>query len=213
MPVKTRADIYGAETTDILREISMYPGIQESQLCRFHPGKEEKVKLQLSHLLKQSRIERELSGGYVPKGGFESNADQHLVKAVWVLLDFIDRVEYHSACDFPVKIVFFREGEEFEIIYAPYGQEGLIAQAMLNEEKMLQLAQIGLVTELELLDMRLWYLLNCPRHWILYESAVCGTTLFYKLVVDFLGDNEKGYEFAIKDEDYCNAHDIPYPYE
>ncbi len=130
VPIKTRADIYGADAADVLREISMYPGIQEGQLCRFHPGKEEKVKLQLSHLLKQGRIERELSGGFLPKGGFESNADQHLMKAVWVLLDFIDRVEYHSACDFPVKIVFFREGEEFEIIYAPYGQEGLIAQAM-----------------------------------------------------------------------------------
>ncbi len=128
--MKTRADIYGMEATALLQEISMYPGLQEEQLCRFHPGKEDKVKTLLSHLLKQGRIQQELSSGFVPKGGFESKLDQHLVKAVWVLLDFIDRVEYHSACDFPVKIVFFSEGEEFEIIYAPYGQEGLISQAL-----------------------------------------------------------------------------------
>ena len=78
---------------------------------------------------------------------------------------------------------------------------------------MIRLAKSGLVTENEYLDMRLWYYLNRPLHWILIESGVCGTTLLYALIVDFLGDNEKVYEFAVKDEDYCLNHKLPYPYE
>lgn len=97
VPIKTRAEIYGMEAADLLREISLYPGITEEQLCRFHPGKEEKVKTLLSNLQKQGRIEKEGSDRFIPKGGFPSNIDWSMVKAVWVLLDFIDRVEYHSA--------------------------------------------------------------------------------------------------------------------
>lgn len=130
MPIKTRAEIYGMEAADLLREISLYPGITEEQLCRFHPGKEEKVKTLLSNLQKQGRIEKEGSDRFIPKGGFPSNIDWSMVKAVWVLLDFIDRVEYHSAHDFPVKIIFFAADEEYEIIYVPYGKEGLVCQTM-----------------------------------------------------------------------------------
>ncbi len=88
-----------------------------------------------------------------------------------------------------------------------------LTRPILDEKKMIKLAKSGLVTELEFLDMRLWYYLNRPLHWTLIESGVCGTTLLYALIVDFLGDNEKGYEFAVKDEDYCRSHKLPYPYK
>lgn len=130
MPIKTRAEIYGAEASELLREISMYPGLTAEQLVRFHPGKESKVRTLLTSLQKQGRIERDGLSRYLPKGGFAIQVDQNMVKAVWVLLDFIDRVEYHASSDFPVKIVFFADGEEYEIIYVPCGQEGLITQAM-----------------------------------------------------------------------------------
>lgn len=48
--MKTRADIYGQEAADLLREVSMYPGLSEGQLARFHPGREEKVRNLLAHL-------------------------------------------------------------------------------------------------------------------------------------------------------------------
>ena len=130
MPIKTRAEIYGMEASELLREISMYPGLTGEQLCRFHPGKEDKVKTLLSHLKKQGRITQDESNRFIPNGGSAVSIDQNLTKAVWVLLDFIDRVDFHSACDFPVKISFFAQGEEYEIIYVPFGQEGLITQAL-----------------------------------------------------------------------------------
>ena len=53
--MKTRADIYGQEAADLLREVSMYPGLSEGQLARFHPGREEKVRNLLAHLQRQGR--------------------------------------------------------------------------------------------------------------------------------------------------------------
>ena len=108
----------------------MYPGVLEKQLLRFHPGKEEHVKAMLSQLIKQGRIRKEADSSYYTSGADIKAKDHSLIKAVWVLLDFLDRVEYHSASDFPVKIVFFAEGEEYEIICAVQGQEALVSQAM-----------------------------------------------------------------------------------
>lgn len=130
MPIKTRAEIYGVEASTLLQEISMYPGLTEAQLLRFHPGKESKVKTLLSGLEKQGRIQRDRYGRYLPQGGFSTKVDQNTEKAVWVLLDFLDRVDYHISSDFPVRIVFFSDGEEYEIICAAHGQEALISQAM-----------------------------------------------------------------------------------
>ena len=51
-------------------------------------------------------------------------------KAVWVLLDFADKAEFHSVSEFPVKIMFFADGELYEIIQVPAGSEILITQAL-----------------------------------------------------------------------------------
>ena len=44
-------------------------------------------------------------------------------KAVWVLLDFADKAEFHSVSEFPVKIMFFADGELYDIIQVPAGSE------------------------------------------------------------------------------------------
>lgn len=54
--MKTRAEIYGNEATDLLRIVTMYPGLCEHQLLCFHPGKEDTAKALLSHLERQGRI-------------------------------------------------------------------------------------------------------------------------------------------------------------
>lgn len=128
--MKTRADIYGQEAADLLREVSMYPGLSEGQLARFHPGREEKVRNLLAHLQRQGRIAPAETGGYFPRGEHMRGTDTGLVRSVWVLLDFIDRVEYHSPGDFPVKLVFFSAGRMYEVVYVSEGQEALVAQAL-----------------------------------------------------------------------------------
>ena len=128
--MRTRAEIYGNEAAELLREISMYPGILESQLFRFHPGKEDTVRNLLAHLKRQGRTAEAEYGGYFPYGECPRAPDSSMVKAVWVLLDFIDRVEFHSSADFPVKIVFFSGGEMYEIVHVGAGQEALVSHAM-----------------------------------------------------------------------------------
>ena len=102
VPVKTRAELYGHEATELLRIISMYPGLSEKQLCRFYPGREDVTKNLLSHLCRQGRARQTDTGGYFPYGNDKAETDSGMVRAAWVLLDFIDKAEYHSSSDFLV---------------------------------------------------------------------------------------------------------------
>lgn len=90
--MKTRAEIYGNEATDLLRIVTMYPGLCEHQLLCFHPGKEDTAKALLSHLERQGRIFQTDGGGYF-LAGQTPKTDHALVRAVWVLLDFIRQVD------------------------------------------------------------------------------------------------------------------------
>lgn len=125
--MKTRADIYGIEAAELLRLISMYPGITDGQMLRFFPGKTEKIKNLLSHLTKQGRIFSTDTGNCFPAGHESPTPAPGLLQAVWVLLDFLDRAEYHSCGEFPSAILFFAAGELYEVIPVPLGQEALIA--------------------------------------------------------------------------------------
>lgn len=133
--MKTRAELYGQEATDLLRIISMYPGLSELQLCRFYSDKKEIVQTLLSHLKRQGRILQNTSGRYFAQGNAPPAPDSELCQAVWVLLDFIDRAEFHSVSDFPVKIIFFVSGELYEIISVAVGQETLITHALLQNKE------------------------------------------------------------------------------
>lgn len=123
--MKTREEIYGNEATDLLRSISMYRVLTEQQLLRFFSGKEDKTKNLLSHLLRQGRIfYNSANATYYAEQ--RMTPDPGMTAALWVLLDFIDKVEYHSASDFPAKLVFFAAGEVYEVLYVPLGQEAMI---------------------------------------------------------------------------------------
>ena len=54
--LKNRAAIYQREATEMLHNISLYPGLTEDQLCRFFPEKEATAKTLLAHMLKEGRI-------------------------------------------------------------------------------------------------------------------------------------------------------------
>lgn len=128
--MKTRADIYGNEAAELLRLVSMYPGITGEQLLRFFFDKAEKIKNLLSHLTKQGRIFSTDTGNYFPAGHESPTPAPGLLQAVWVLLDFLGRAEYHSCGEFPSAILFFAAGELYEIIPVPIGQEALVASVL-----------------------------------------------------------------------------------
>ena len=108
----------------------MYPGLSMEQLCRFYPGKADVTNSILSHLIRQGRIHfEEICSGYFPAQAPVSK-DKELTNAVWVLLDFLDRIEFHSVSEFPVKLIFFAEGELYEVISIPIGQETLLSHLL-----------------------------------------------------------------------------------
>lgn len=123
--MKTREEIYGKEATDLLRSISMYRVLTERQILRLFGGKEDKIKNLLTHLLRQGRIFYDDAGAtyYAER---RMTADPSMTAAVWVLLDFIDKVEYHSVSDFPAKLVFFAGGEVYEVLHVPLGKEAMV---------------------------------------------------------------------------------------
>ena len=127
--MKTRAQIYEREAAALLRDISMYHVLTEGQLLRLHPGKEKTVKNLLAYLVRQNRVWL-VNDFYCAAQDSLENMDRGLFAAVWVLADFIGQLEYHSAGDYPVKIIFFADGEVYEIIHAAQGKEVLLSHVL-----------------------------------------------------------------------------------
>lgn len=127
--MKTREQIYGQEATGLLRDITMYRALTKEQILRLYPGKREKIENLLLYLEKQGRIWHG-DGLYCADADCAESIDRGLLAAVWVLTDFIDRVEYHSVGDYPAKIIFFADGEVYEIVHAAQGKETLISHVL-----------------------------------------------------------------------------------
>ena len=67
--------------------------------------------------------------------GTESSPDYEMIAALWVLADFIDKSDYHSSTDFPVKLIFIAGGELYEVIYVASGNETLVEHALAQREQ------------------------------------------------------------------------------
>lgn len=97
----------------MLHNISLYPGLTEEQLCRFFPEKEAAAKTLLAHMLKEGRIFCSGNDRYYANREVQGNAVKDLSRCVWVLLDFIDQVEYHTVGEFPAAILCFANSNSF----------------------------------------------------------------------------------------------------
>ena len=127
--MKTRTDLYGQEATSLLRDIAMYRVLTKEQLLRLYPGKRKVIEMLLSRLVWQCRI-FEKDGLFFATPECAENIDRSLMASVWVLADFIDRVEYHCVGDYPVKLIFFADGSVYEVIHAAQGKETLLTHVM-----------------------------------------------------------------------------------
>ena len=133
--LKNRAAIYQREAAEMLHNISLYPGLTEEQLCRFFPEKEATAKTLLAHMLKEGRIFCSGNDRYYANREVQGNAVKDLSRCVWVLLDFIDQVEYHTVGEFPAAILCFANGELYEIVPIPQGKETMICQLLRQPQK------------------------------------------------------------------------------
>ena len=153
--MKNRAAIYQREAAEMLHNISLYPGLTEEQLCRFFPEKEATAKALLAHMLKEGRIFCAENGRYYANQEVRNGADKDLPRCVWVLLDFIDQVEYHTVGEFPATILFFANGELYEIVPIPQGKETMICQLLRQPPKDVgkRIVVVEDAAQIELLDI------------------------------------------------------------
>lgn len=110
----------------------MYRALTEAQLLGLYPGKHKQVLNILSYLVRQGRIFQQEDGLYTATQQPEEY-DRGLSCALWVLIDFIDQVDFHSTSDFPAKIIFFAHDEVYEVVYASFGQEALISHVLSSQ--------------------------------------------------------------------------------
>lgn len=173
--MKTREQIYSDEAADLLRTITMYRTLLEEQIYRLYPGKEKVTKNLLSHLVRQGRVHHDPENKrYSVLADFET--DSGMMKSLWILIDFIEKVEFHTASDFPVKISFLAGGEMYDIIHIPYEQEQLMNHA-LSEKNEFPPRRILLVDDPE----------QIPNIHVSHVAGFCavneddGTIQYYKL--------------------------------
>lgn len=131
--MKTRADIYGKDVAEVVRIVTTYHHIRKDQILRLFPDNVSKIENLLSILSKEGRIQ------YEPEtelyhDGTEESPSYAMRSALWVLADFIDKVEYHSIADFPSTLIFFAEGQLYEVIYVEPDKEALIEHALTMTE-------------------------------------------------------------------------------
>lgn len=153
--LKNRAAIYQREAAEMLHNISLYPGLTEEQLCRFFPEKEATAKPLLAHMLKEGRVYCGKNDRYYANQEAQIDADKDLSRCVWVLLDFIDQVEYHTVGEFPTAILCFANGELYEIVPIPQGKETMICQLLHQPQKDAgkRIVVVEDTSQIELLDI------------------------------------------------------------
>jgi len=134
--MKTREFLYAKEAAELIRIISLYKSLTCGQVFRLFPGKEEAIRNLLTRFIKQKRIVYNPNTGHISANEeYDGNPDSGMIAAFWVLLDFIDKADYHTASDYPVKISFFSDGELYEIVHVPHEQEIMMNHAMAAKEK------------------------------------------------------------------------------
>lgn len=132
--MKTREQIYGQEASCLLRDITTYHCLLRTQLLQMYPGKESKVENLLHYLMRQGRVFYcKEADCYYDKSDFDT--DREMIAAAWVLVDFIEKVEYHAPENMPIKIVFFADGEVYEVVYASRDKAALITHALSGREE------------------------------------------------------------------------------
>lgn len=171
--MKTRADLYSKEAASLLRDIAMYRVLTKEQLLSLYPGKRVKIKNLLTFMEKQGRIHF-IKNYYCAAPECVEEIDRGLLAAIWVLADFIDQVEFHIAGDYPAKIIFFADGEIYEVVYAETGKEVLISNLLNAYSEEAAARYLVIVDDMEQIEQ-----LQTPEGSIFCTVSPEGTVQYY----------------------------------
>ena len=125
--LKTRNEIYSDEK-EIIRIMSSYKLLHRSQLHKLFPNKKSgTVDNMLRKLARGKRLFINWETGYVAAGKeLFGKMNTELVCSFWLLLEFIEKVTYHTTTEFPAQIFFITENDNYEILYVAQSQEAAV---------------------------------------------------------------------------------------
>lgn len=123
------------ELEELLRVLSMYGPMPQEQFLQLFPGNTSAVENMITRLRKSLRIAI-APDGCLSLAPADGSPNPDVLKAVWVLISFGDKVIYHTVSDFPTTLTFFSESEVYEVVVVHPGQEPMMNHAFwcLNDE-------------------------------------------------------------------------------
>lgn len=162
--MKTRKEIYGKEATEILRNVTVYHSIYKRQLNFLMPNiKPDVFQKILFHLQNNRRIYYDKNTDILYADA-DTALNLDVIKCLWVLCDFIEKVDFHSSSDFPVNIVFFCENELYEVSYIPENKEAIFEQGFKNYEvegkRIIVLENVEQISKMQISDVTAYCIVN-----------------------------------------------------
>lgn len=111
----------------IIRWLSEYGALTKTQVIRMLKDKSPQTAEKIIRALKKQVLIHEISGGYYLGTDPMCQPDQRIILAVWVLLQFIDKVEpmAHYPATYPSQIFFLKEDMGYEIVVLYEGEQNL----------------------------------------------------------------------------------------
>ena len=111
----------------IIHWLTEYGPLPKAQIVRMLKDKTPKTAEKIIRALKNEVMLHEISGGYYLGVDPMCQPDQRMILAVWVLLQFIDRVDpmAHYPATYPSQIFFLKEDIGYEIVVLYDGEQHL----------------------------------------------------------------------------------------
>lgn len=115
------------EEQHIIRWLTEYGALAKSQVVRMLKDKPPQTAEKIIRTLKREVLIHDISGGYYLGVDPMCQPDQRIILAVWVLLQFIDKVEpmAHYPATYPAQIFFLKEDMGYEIVVLYEGEQHL----------------------------------------------------------------------------------------
>ena len=109
----------------IIRWLTQYGALTKTQVVRLLKDKPPETAAKIIRNLKRELMISEISGGYYLGVDPMCQPDQRIILAVWVLLEFIGRVEpmAHYPATYPSQIFFLKEDMGYEIVVLYDGEQ------------------------------------------------------------------------------------------
>ena len=136
------------ELLELKQLLKEYRVLRTEQLYRWFSTKDRRVVgNMLSYLRRGGQLVSDPSGSLLALNEptsvgaaravhqLKKGLDEKRIAAFWVLAGFAGRVEYHACGEYPVQLFFFMAGEEYEIVYVPYGNEGMMGALFSQREQ------------------------------------------------------------------------------